>query len=107
MDAYISKAIPQAQLEEAVSNKTAMKQLEQIKGIIAFDPSSLNSDVKRIVSEGRAKITKLESIDNKTKQQMNKLDLLQSIQNAQRDDLSPLKSIFENNSYQYFLYSKF
>lgn len=61
MDAYLSKAIPQAQLEEAVSNKTAMKQLEQIKGIIAFDPSSLNSDVKRIVSEGRAKITKLEN----------------------------------------------
>ncbi|MCX7090736.1 MAG: hypothetical protein NTU48_04730 [Legionellales bacterium] len=50
-----------------------------------------------LISRLTAKITKLESIDNKTKQQMNKLDLLQSIQNAQRDDLSPLKSIFENN----------
>ena len=61
MDAYISKAIPQAQLEEAVANTTARQQLEQIKGIISFDPSSLNEDVKNLISQGKGKIEELQN----------------------------------------------
>lgn len=60
MDAYIEKAIPQAQLEEAVSNVAARKQLEKIKEIISFDPSELNEDVKKIIVQGKEKINKLE-----------------------------------------------
>ena len=35
LDANLSKSIPHAELEEAVANKTAIKQLEQIKKIIS------------------------------------------------------------------------
>lgn len=50
-----------------------------------------------LISRLTAKITKLESIENKTKQQTDKLNLLLNIQNAQREDFRPLKSILENN----------
>jgi hypothetical protein len=59
MDVYIEKAIPQAQLEEAVANTTARQQLEQIKSVISFDPSSLNEDVKSLISQGKGKIEEL------------------------------------------------
>jgi len=61
MDAYIEKAIPQAQLEEAVANTTARQQLEQIKSVISFDPSSLNEDVKNLISQGKGKIEELQN----------------------------------------------
>lgn len=59
MDMYLEKAIPQQQLDEAVSNTTARKQLEKIKEIISFDPSSLNEDVKGLISKGKGKIDDL------------------------------------------------
>ena len=37
------------------------------------------------------------SVDNKTKKQIDKLNLLQSVQNAQESDCLPLKKMFENN----------
>jgi uncharacterized membrane protein YheB (UPF0754 family) len=61
IDLYIEKAIPQTQLEEAVSNTTAKQQLEQIKQILSFDPSSLNEDVKSLISQGKSKIDELQT----------------------------------------------
>jgi len=61
LDLYLEKAIPQVQLDEAVANTTARQQLEQIKNILAFDPSSLNEDVKSLISQGKNKIDSLET----------------------------------------------
>ena len=61
MDAYIEKSIPQNQLEEAVANTAARKQIEQIKSIISFDPSTLNEDVKNLITQGKGKINELQN----------------------------------------------
>lgn len=61
IDVYLSKAIPQAQLEEAVANTTARQQLSKIKEIISFDPSSLNEDVKSLITQGKGKINELQN----------------------------------------------
>lgn len=61
IDLYIDKSIPQVQLEEAVANTTARQQLEQIKNILAFDPSHLNEDVKKIITQGKNKIDELQN----------------------------------------------
>jgi len=59
LENYLEKAIPTAQLEEAVANTSARKQLDQIKGIISFDPSTLNEEVKQLISQGKEKINTL------------------------------------------------
>jgi len=61
LDLYLEKAVPQVQLDEAVANTTAKQQLEQIKSILAFDPSSLNEDVKSLISQGKGKIDELQA----------------------------------------------
>lgn len=61
MDVYIEKSIPQSQLEEAVANTNARKQIEQIKSIISFDPSTLNEDVKNLITQGKDKINQLQN----------------------------------------------
>lgn len=61
LDVYLEKAIPQQQIEEAVANTTATKNLEKIKEILAFDPSSLNEDVKNIITQGKGKIDDLQN----------------------------------------------
>jgi hypothetical protein len=61
MDAYLDKAIPQQQLEEAVANTNARKQIEQIKNLISFDPSTLNEDVKNLITQGKGKINELQN----------------------------------------------
>lgn len=59
LDVYLEKSIPQQQLEEAVTNTSAKKQIEKIKEIISFDPSSLNEGVKNLISQGKGKIDEL------------------------------------------------
>lgn len=59
LENYLDKAIPTSQLEEAVANTSAVKQLESIKKIISFDPSCLNEDVKNTISKGKDKINEL------------------------------------------------
>lgn len=60
LDMYLDKVIPQQQIEEAVANTTAIANLEKIKQILAFDPSSLNEDVKRVITQGKSKIDELQ-----------------------------------------------
>jgi hypothetical protein len=59
LENYLDKSIPAEQLEEAVANTTARKQLEQIKSIISFDPSCLNEEVKQLISQGKEKVNSL------------------------------------------------
>ena len=60
LDLYLDKIIPQEQLSEAVANISARNQLNEIKKIISFDPSSLNEGFKQIVIEGKNKIDNLQ-----------------------------------------------
>lgn len=53
LDLYLDKIIPQEQLREAVNNTSARVQLEQIKKIVALDPSTLNEGVKKVVIQGK------------------------------------------------------
>jgi hypothetical protein len=61
LDLYLDKLIPKEQLSEAVANTSARNQLEQIKKIISFDPSSLNEDFKKVVINGKSKIDELQA----------------------------------------------
>lgn len=80
LDLYLEKAIPQVQLDEAVANTSAKQQLEQIKSILAFDPSSLNEDVKNLISQGKGKIDELEAQLNESYNE--NLTLNQQLANA-------------------------
>jgi hypothetical protein len=80
IDLYLEKSIPQTQLDEAVANTTAKRQLEQIKSILAFDPSSLNEDVKSLISQGKSKIEELEARLNESYKE--NLTLTESLQHA-------------------------
>ena len=61
LDLYLDKVIPQQQIAEAVTNVTAVKTLERIKQAISFDPSSLNEDVKSVITQGKGKIDDLQN----------------------------------------------
>lgn len=61
LDTYLEKAIPQQQIEEAVKNTAATKNLEKIKELLAFDPSCLNEDVKNVITQGKGKIDDLQN----------------------------------------------
>ena len=61
LDLYLDKVIPQQQIAEAVTNVTAVKTLERIKKAISFDPSSLNEDVKSVITLGKGKIDDLQN----------------------------------------------
>ena len=83
LDAYLSKAIPQTQLNEAVANTTARKQLDKIKELIAFDPSSLNSDVKNVISQGKGKIDDLrEQLNVSYKENIDLHEQLKEVQSS-------------------------
>ncbi len=80
MDAYLDKSIPKAQLQEAVSNTTARKQIDKIREIISFDPSSLNEDVKKIITQGKQKINSLENqLSESFKENIHLVEQLESV----------------------------
>lgn len=59
LDLYLEKALPSEQLEKAVNNTQAQLQLEAIKKVISFDPSSVNSEIKNVIKEGNSKVLDL------------------------------------------------
>ena len=61
LDLYLDKIIPKEQLSEAVANTAAKQQLEQIKKIVAIDPSAINENIKGIIVQGKNKIESLQS----------------------------------------------
>lgn len=61
MDLYLEKAIPATQLEEAVANTHATKQLNQIRKFIGLDPAQLNESVKHTITQGRKQIDDLKA----------------------------------------------
>ena len=59
LDLYLEKKVPTLQLEEAVANTYARKQLQRIREMVGIDPETINEDVKSMVAEGKKKIDEL------------------------------------------------
>jgi hypothetical protein len=59
LDITLEKLIPQDQLNEAVSNTYARKQLDKIRGLIGIDPDHVNDSIKGAITEGKEKIDEL------------------------------------------------
>lgn len=60
LDLYVEKSLPQNQLEEAVNNTYARKQLETIKSMLQIDPEAINENIKGVLSEGKTQIDNLQ-----------------------------------------------
>jgi len=52
---------------------------------------------EKVIAKLVGKITELEGVDNKTKQQTDELALLHCVYNAQEEDVLPLKNMLERN----------
>jgi len=59
LDIALEKAIPHQQLQEAVSNTYARKQLDSIRGLVGVDPEHVNDSIKGAITEGKSKIDEL------------------------------------------------
>jgi len=59
LDIYLEKKVPTLQLEEAVANTYARKQLAKIREMVGIDPETINEDVKGMISQGKQKIDEL------------------------------------------------
>ena len=59
LDIALEKAIPQAQLQEAVANTYARKKLDSIRNLVGIDPEHINESIKGTISEGKEKIDEL------------------------------------------------
>jgi hypothetical protein len=59
LDLYLDKKVPNLQLEEAVQNTYARKQLDKIRELVGIDSDYINESVKSVVSKGKSKIDEL------------------------------------------------
>lgn len=59
MELYVEKAIPTAELREAVENKRAQKILDNMKQMMALDDTFINATIKEAVADGRKTIDSL------------------------------------------------
>jgi hypothetical protein len=79
LDLYLEKVIPQEQLTEAVANKYAANQLEQIRNIVGFDPSFVNNEMKQVVVNSKKAIESLQEQLNKSYKE--NIELNESVRN--------------------------
>jgi hypothetical protein len=73
LDLYLEKNLPTTQLEEAVANTYAKVQLERIKGLLKFDPETINEDVKKVLETGNSQIKELQEKLNESHNANNQL----------------------------------
>ena len=59
IDIALEKAIPEAQLTEAVTNVYARKKLNQIRDLVSVDSEHINESVKNTISAGKNKVDEL------------------------------------------------
>jgi hypothetical protein len=59
LDIALEKAIPQAQLNEAVSNVYARKKLDEIRNLVGIDQEHIDGSIKNAITEGKSKIDEL------------------------------------------------
>jgi len=81
LDITLEKLIPQDQLNEAVSNTYARKQLDKIRGLVGIDPDHVNDSIKGTISEGKEKIDELnEKLNESYKENETLLGKIKSIE---------------------------
>jgi hypothetical protein len=61
LDLYLEKNLPTVQLEEAVNNTYARRQLNKIKSMLQVDPEAINESVKNVLVEGKNQIGELQN----------------------------------------------
>lgn len=71
---HLEKKIPYNQIQEAVNNTYARKQLDAIRKIISVDPSMVNESVKKTVTIGKEKIDSLVKQVNESNDEIAKLN---------------------------------
>lgn len=59
LDIALEKAIPQAQLNEAVTNVYARKKLDEIRNLVGIDQEHIDGSIKSAITEGKSKIDEL------------------------------------------------
>jgi hypothetical protein len=59
LDLYLEKLIPQNQLQEAIQNVTAKKQIDEIRKLVGIDSNFVNSQIKETLAEGKKVIDNL------------------------------------------------
>jgi hypothetical protein len=59
LDLYLEKTLPEKQLEEAVENTYARKQLNAIRELIGIDKEFIDESIKESISVGKTKIDQL------------------------------------------------
>lgn len=81
LNLYVDKLIPNDQLQEAVENVYAKKQLDQIRKLVGIDANFVNKQIKNTISEGKQVIDDLTSKLNKTnKENQQLLEKVQTIE---------------------------
>lgn len=83
IELYIEKAVPVAELKEAVENKRAQKIVEQMKQIMALDDSFINETIKEAVEDGRKTINNLKQELNETIKQNIEISNNLKVKNAE------------------------
>jgi hypothetical protein len=90
LEVYVEKAMPKAELREAVQNKKAQKMVEQVKQIMALDDSFISNTIKEAVEDGRKTIDTL-------KQELNEA-VKQNIQITQNLKARSAELVLEKNT---------
>jgi hypothetical protein len=81
LDVYLEKTVPQDQLNEAVANTYARKQLDTIRGLVGIDPEHINDSIKGAISEGKGKIDDLaEKLNESYKENETLLEKIKTIE---------------------------
>jgi hypothetical protein len=81
LDIALEKAIPQAQLNEAVTNVYARKKLDAIRGLVGIDSEHIDESIKGTISEGKSKIDELtEKLNESYKENEVLLEKINSVQ---------------------------
>jgi len=83
LDIALEKALPKAQLEEAVSNTYARTQLDKIRQVVGIDQESIDSGIKSTISEGKKAVDSLnEKLNESYKENEALLEKLKTVESA-------------------------
>jgi hypothetical protein len=73
IDTYISEAVDQKDIAQAVKNKTAFNVLENLRSVLGVDVAMMNKSIKGAVMDGADKINTLQTENTELKTKLNKL----------------------------------
>jgi hypothetical protein len=73
IDAYISEAVDQKDIAQAVKNKTAFNVLENLRGVLGVDVAMMNKSIKGAVMDGADKINTLKTENTQLKSKLSKI----------------------------------